>query len=106
MTKEMRPIASKLAKDVDLSHFQPVYDAEGKRHPALIHNVEELVPPIRKHIYAPYIDPSNLIHEEAVFQALTRIDWSTTDFQRLGRDEENTPTQEDPQSSSRPYEES
>ena len=28
LTKEMRPIASKLVKDTDLSHFQPIYDAE------------------------------------------------------------------------------
>ena len=106
LTKEMRPIASKLADDTDLSHFQPVYDVEGKRQPALIHNVEDLVPPIRKHTYTPDIDPSNLIHEEAVFQALTGIDWSTIDFQRLGRDEENATAQDDPQSSSRPDEES
>ena len=51
------------------------------------------MPLIRKHTYAPDINPSNLIHEEAVFQALTGIDWSTVDFQRLGRDEEvTTPT--------------
>ena len=80
----MRPIASKLVEDTDLSHFQLVYDAEGKRQPTLIHNVKDLVPPIRKHTYAPDIYPSNLIHGEAVFQALTGIDWSTVDFQRLG----------------------
>ena len=74
LTKEMRPIAIKLAEDTDLSHFQPAYDAEGKRQPAEIHEVEELVPPIRKHTYAPDINPSNLIHEEVVLQALTGID--------------------------------
>ena len=100
----MRPIASKLAEDIDLSHFQPVYDAEGKRQPAVIHEVEELVHPIRKHTYAPDIDPSSLIHEEVVFQALTGIDWSTVDFQRPGRDEEDVTAQDDPQSSSRPDE--
>ena len=104
LTKQMRPAASKLAEDTDLSHFQPFYDAEGKRQPAEIHEVEELVPPIRKHTYAPDINPSSLIHEEAVFQALTGIDWSTVDFQRLGRDEEEVTTQDDPQSSSRPDE--
>ena len=63
------------------------------------------MPPIRKHTYAPDINPSDLIHEEAVFQALTGIDWSTDDFQRLGRDEEvRTPT--DPQPSNRHDEES
>ena len=103
LTKQMRPVASKLADDTDLSHFQPVYDAEGKRQPADVHEVEELLPPIRKHTYAPDINPSNLIHEEAVFQALTGIDWSTVDFQRLGRDEE-VPTPTDPQPSNRPDE--
>ena len=102
----MRPIARKLAEDTDLSHFQPVYDVEGKIQPASIHDVENLVPPIRKHTYAPNIDPSNLIHEEAVFQALTEIDWSTVDFQRLGRDEEEVIAPNDPQPSSRPDEES
>ena len=105
LTKQMRPAASKLAEDTDLSHFQPFYDAEGKRQPAEIHEVEELVPPIRKHTYAPDINPSDLIHEEAVFQALTGIDWSTADFQWLGRDEEvRTPT--DPQPSNHCDEES
>ena len=104
LTKEMRPIASKLAEDTDLSHFQPAYDTEGKRQPAEIHEVEELVPPIRKHTYAPDINPSSLIHEEAVFQALTGIDWSTVDFQRLGRDEEEVIAPNDPQPSNRPDE--
>ena len=80
LTKQMRPAASKLAEDTDLSHFQPFYDAEGKRQSADIHEVEELVPPICKHTYAPDINPSDLIHEEAVFQALTGINWSTADF--------------------------
>ena len=48
------------------------------------------------HTYAPDIVPSNLIHEEVVFQALTGIDWSTIDFQQLGRDEENATAQDDP----------
>ena len=70
----------------------------------MIHEVEELVPPIRKHTYTPDIDLSSLIHEEAVFQSLTGIDWSTVDFQRLGRDEEDVTAQDDPQSSSHPDE--
>ena len=70
-----------------------------KRQPALIHNVEDLVPPIRKHTYAPDIEPSPLISDEAVFQALTGIDWATVDFQPLGREEEVEPTRDDPQPS-------
>ena len=83
----MRPIASKLADETDLSHYQPVYDVDQKRYPAPIHDVEDLIPPIRKHTYAPDIDPSPLISEEAVVQALTGIDWTTIDFQPLGREE-------------------
>ena len=105
LTKQMRPAASKLAEDTDLSHFQPFYDVEGRRQPAEIHEIEELVPPIRKHTYAPDINPSDLIHEEVVFQALTGIDWSMVDFQRLGRDEE-VPTPTDPQPSNSRDEES
>ena len=102
----MRPIASKLADGIDLSHYQPVYDVDQKRYPAPIHDVEDLVPPIRKHTYAPDIDPSPLISEQVVFRALIRIDWTTIDFQPLGREEEDAPTQDDPQSSSHPDEES
>ena len=102
----MRPIASKLADETDLSHYQPVYDVDQKRYPAPIHDVEDLVSPIHKHTYAPDIDPSPLISEEAVVQALTGIDWTTIDFQPLGREEEDAPTQDDPQSSSRPDDES
>ena len=61
--------------------------------------VQNLIPPIRKHTYAPDIEPSTLISDEAVFQALTGIDWTTIDFQPLGRDEEDEPVQDDPQPS-------
>ena len=33
LTKEMRPIARKLADDTDLSHYQPVYDVDQKNVP-------------------------------------------------------------------------
>ena len=50
--------------------------------------VQNLIPPIRKHTYAPDVEPSNLISEDVVFQALTRIDWTTVDFQPLDGEEE------------------
>ena len=106
LTREMRPIASKLAEETDLSHNLPVYDSDHKRLPAPTHDVEDLILPIRKHTYAPDVDPSNLISDEAVFQALTRTDWATIDFQPLGREEEDAPAQDDPQPSSQPGNES
>ena len=62
-------------------------------------NRKNLIPPIRKHTYAPDIDPSLLIHDEAVFQALRGIDWTTVDFQPLGREMEAEAAQDDPQPS-------
>ena len=99
----MRPGASKLAEDTDLSHFQPFYNAEGKRQSTDIHEVEELVPPIRKHTFAPDIDPSNLIDDEAVFRALTGINWATSDFQLMDNQgaEDEEEAQDDPEASTR-----
>ena len=95
----MRPLARKLAEDTDLSFYQNSYDASGKRINAPTYDVENLIPPNRKHTYAPDVDPSNLIHDEAIFQALTGIDWTTVDFQPLGEEREAEPTQDDPEPS-------
>ena len=65
--------------------------------PAPTLEAENLIPPICKHTYAPDIEPSSLIHEEAVFQALMGIDWTTVDFQPMDRDEEAEAAQDDEQ---------
>ena len=82
---EVRPLACQLAEEADLSHYQAEYDNQNKRVAAPIHEEENLIPPIRKHTYAPDIEPSLLIHDEAVFQAIMGIDWTTVHFQPLGR---------------------
>ena len=68
---------------------------------APVHQPTDLIPPIRKHTFAPDIDPSNLIDDEAVFRALTGINWATPNFQLMdkqgGEDEEEVP--EDPEPS-------
>ena len=106
LTREMRLLASKFAKETDLSHYQSVYDADHKRVNAPTYDAPTLIPPIRKHTYAPDDDPSPLISDEAVFKALTGIDWTTIDFQPLGREEEDEPTLDDPQPSSPPGQDS
>ena len=106
ITREMRPLASKLAEDTNLSIYQNVYDASGKRISAPTYDVESLIPPIRKHTYAPDVEPSDLIHDEAIFQALTGIDWTTIDFHPLSGEKEDEPAQEDPQPSHQPEAES
>ena len=102
----MRPLASKLAEETDLSHYQSIYDANNKRVNAPTHDVENLIPPICKHAYAPDVDPSTLISDEAVFKALTGIDWATIDFQPLGGEKDDEAAEDDPQPSSQPDEES
>ena len=106
INREVRPLACQLAEEADLSFYQASYDTNNKRVAAPTPEAQNIIPPIRKHTYAPDIEPSTLISDEAVFQALTGIDWSTIDFQPLGRDEEDEPAQDDPQPSSQPGDES
>ena len=72
----------------------------------LTDDAPDLTPPIRKHTYAPDVDPSTLISDEAVFRALTGIDWSTTNFQPLGEKEADEPVLEEPQPSTQQGQES
>ena len=98
-TREMHPLASQLAEEANFTVHRSFYDANNKRIDTIMPEVQNLIPPLRKHTYAPDVDPSALISEEAVFQALTRIDWTTTDFQLLDEEEEAEPTPDDPSTS-------
>lgn len=100
IVREMRPLASKLALETDLSKYHPVYDANNAKVKAPVHEAVDLIPPTRKHTFAPDIDPSTLIDGEAVFKALTGINLATSDFQPMG-EEEDEPVQDDPESSTR-----
>ena len=74
INREVHPLACQLVEEADLSHYQAQYDNQNKRVAAPIPEAENLIPPIRKHTYAPDIEPSLLIIDEAVFQALMGID--------------------------------
>ena len=102
----MRLVASQLADEVNLTLHRSFYDANNHRVDTAVKEVQNLVPPIRKHTYAPDVEPSNLISEEAVFQALTCINWTTVDFEPLGGEEEVESTPEDPSTSRQPGDES
>ena len=99
INREVRPLACQLVEEADLSYYQASYDDKNRRVAAPIPEAQNLIPPIRKHTYAPDIEPSMPISEEAVFQALTGIDWAIVDFQPLGREEEVEPVRDDPQPS-------
>ena len=89
-----------------MTSHRSFYDANNHGVDAVVNKVQNLIPPIRKHTYAPDVEPSNLISEEAVFQALTRIDWTTINFQPLGGEEEVESMPEDPITSCQPGDES
>src|SRR3954466_14361767 len=99
INRAVRPLACQLAEEADLSRYQAQYDNQNKRVSAPVPEAGNLVPPIRKHTYAPDIEPSSLIHEEAVFQALMGIDWTTADFQPMGNQDGAEAARDDPQPS-------
>jgi hypothetical protein len=98
--REMRPLASQLAEETDLSKYQAAYTKENAKVKAPAYEIVELIPPIRKHTFAPDVDLSTLIDDEAVFQALIGIDWTSSDFQTM-EEEEAEPAQGNPESSTR-----
>jgi hypothetical protein len=84
--KEIRPVATLIADDTDLTKYQPGYDAANQRIPTPHYKVTSLIPPIRKHTFAPEVDPAGLIDDEAKFEALNGIDWSSSTFQDRAED--------------------
>ena len=65
--------------------------------PTLAYRVMDLIPPIRKHTFAPEVEPSDLIDDKAEFWALSGIDWSSATFQTVEEDEE--PAKDDAENS-------
>ena len=78
--KEIRPVATLIADEADLTRYQPGYDAKNRRIRTPHYKVTSLIPPIRKHTFAPEVDPAGLIDDEAEFEALNGIDWSSSTF--------------------------
>ena len=86
--KEIRPMATMITNDSDLSKYHPAYNKQNQKMPTPVYRVMDLIPPIRKHTFAPEIEWSDLIDDEAIFQALSGIDWSSPNFQTAEEDEE------------------
>src|SRR3954463_8885557 len=70
INQAVRPLACQLVEEADLTHYQAQYNNQNKQVVAPVPEAENLTPPIHKHTYAPDTEPSSLIHDEAVFQAL------------------------------------
>ena len=74
-------MATQIGNDTDLTKCQPGYDKENRRIPTPHYDDVSLIPPIRKHTFAPEVDPTGLIDDEAEFEALSGIDWASSSFQ-------------------------
>ncbi|XP_073360479.1 uncharacterized protein [Aegilops tauschii subsp. strangulata] len=72
--KEIRPMATQIANDSDISKYHAAYDKQNQKMPTPAYRVMDLIPPIRNHTFASEVEPSNLIDDEAEFQALSGID--------------------------------
>ena len=72
--KEMQPLACQLAQELDMKKYQSAYDSENTRIKAPSFDVVDLTPQMPKHIFAYDIDPSSIINDEAIFEALSGID--------------------------------
>ncbi|XBH67635.1 hypothetical protein VPH35_095984 [Triticum aestivum] len=96
--KAVRPVATIIGNDTDLTKYQPGYNAENQRIPTPRYEAINLIPPARQHTFAPEINPDGLIDEEAQFEALSGINWKSSTFEALGsaeaEDEPGTSTQQ------------
>lgn len=74
--KAIRPVATLIGNDTDLTKYSPGYDSENRRIPNIPYDEVSLIPPIRKHTFAPEVDPASLIDDDGEFEALSGIDWA------------------------------
>ena len=86
--KDIRPVATLIGNDTDLTKYQSGYDSENRRIPMPLYDDVILTPLIRKHTFAPEVDPAGLIDDEAEFEALSGIDWASSTFQDRAADGE------------------
>ena len=77
---EICPHATIIGEETNLTKYQPGFDADNKNMATPSYKVMDLIPPIRKHTFAPEIDPSSLIDDEAEFVALHGFAWSKPNF--------------------------
>jgi hypothetical protein len=74
LRRETRPVATKLAHEVNLDRYQVGYDDAGKRIKPGSFKTVSLIPHGRKDYFAPAVEPSNLIEEGDSFEELSSID--------------------------------
>ena len=86
--KDIRPLASLIANETDLTKYHSAYNKANQRQPTPTYEVTSLIPPICKHTFAPEVDSAGLIEDETEFEALNGIAWSSSTFQDAGHDKD------------------
>ena len=66
-------MACKLVEELDLNKYTTTYDDNNNKIVSSSHDVVDLTPPRCKHIFAPDIDPSLILNDEATFEVLTAM---------------------------------
>ena len=79
-----------------MNNYTTAYDSNNQKIKPSAHDVVSLIPPRRKHIFAPDVDFSIILNDDATFEALTGIDWTSPNLQMA---EEEESTQDDPEPS-------
>ena len=90
-------MACMLVVEPNLNNYMSAYDDKNHKIKRLAHNVVNLIPPRHKHIFAPDVDHSVILNDEATFEALIGIHWKMADLQMI--DKEGEPAQDDAESS-------
>ena len=85
--KETRVLASQLVEGLDLKKYQTTYDESNMRVQPPSFEPFDLNPQHHKHTFAPDVDPTPIMHDDAIFQALTSIDWNLDNLQIKGVEE-------------------
>ena len=96
--KAIRLVATLIGNDTDLSKYASAYDSNNRKIPNAPYDQISPIPPIRKHTFAPEVDPAGLIDDEAEFEALSGIDWASSTFQEKTTDGEAAKDNPEPSS--------
>ena len=94
--RDMWLVACKLVEELNFNNYTAAYDSNNQKIKPPAHYIVNLIPPRRKHIFAPGVDYSIILNDEATFEALTGINWTTADLQMIDEEE---PARDDPESS-------
>ena len=77
----VRPQATILGEETNIDKYQPGFDMENKKMATPSYKVTDLIPPVRENTFAPGVDPTGLIDDEAEFVTVNGFDWSKPNFQ-------------------------